>query len=293
MGGQNRRNRKGADSGKGKLECDEVLIKIGECFSSLGDRFGGVGRRLLRYNYLPGFDFSRYNKIRGDEVKRLRRASHFVRSRAWDTIDSFPSPSCVPKDATFVVVAVKTHDDLVGRIVEMAWIAYDSQYAEVTRYNCLLKPHRYESTPEQGRKIHGISTELAYQYGSETRFVFAHFVRTMQRVPPNGYVIAYKMNHEDPVIRENLDLEGQNVWDRVPKCDTFITFGLAGRNFGLRLVDYYKRIRPHAYGFRRPTQSALAGCRMTWDVFTFLVAEIKKRKHCIRWKDVLRWKPSR
>lgn len=81
----------------------------------------------------------------------------------------------------------------------MAWAAYDAKGDEAERNNYLLRPHSYEKISDnKARNFHGITTNCGREKGSDARHVFPHFVQApLRRIPPDGFVVAHNMNHED------------------------------------------------------------------------------------------------
>ncbi|KAL9190038.1 hypothetical protein ACHAXT_007249 [Thalassiosira profunda] len=138
----------------------------------------------------------------------------------------------MPEDVKYVVVDVETHDwktgeqpsrnAMIGRVVEIAWVAYNEAGEEVEAKQYLLKPHGgYERIAEKAVKYHGITNRLVRDRGSDAALVFNEFSSLLQKIPPTeGFVIAHNMKHEDAVLYNNLDEEGRKIWDAVPKCDT-------------------------------------------------------------------------
>jgi len=87
----------------------------------------------------------------------------------------------------------------------------------------LLKPHGYDKIAQKATACHGITTELAVEYGVNVQHVFVEFTAFLNQLPDNGFVIAHKMEHEDPVFKCNLNEEQRVLWDKAPKCDTWDT----------------------------------------------------------------------
>ena len=60
---------------------------------------------------------------------------------------------------------------------------------------------------QKATAYHGITTELAVEYGVNAQHVFVEFTAFLNQLPDNGFVIAHKMEHEDPVFKCNLNEE--------------------------------------------------------------------------------------
>ena len=143
----------------------------------------------------------------------------------WDTITPGRVP---PTGIKYMVVDVETHDwkdggPRNGRIVEMAWMVFDRDMKCLESKQYLLKPHGYDKIAQKATACHGITTELAVEYGVNAQHVFVEFTAFLNQLPDNGFVIAHKMEHEDPVFKCNLNEEQRVLWYKAPKCDTWDT----------------------------------------------------------------------
>jgi DNA polymerase III epsilon subunit-like protein len=116
----------------------------------------------------------------------------------------------------YVAVDVETHDwvkggnvsraNFIGRIVEIAWVAYDARGNVMDEKCHVVKPEGY-TISEKARLVHGISTEIALKEGSAVDSVLADFCRVLEKIPKEGFVIAHNMHHEDACFANNLNAE--------------------------------------------------------------------------------------
>ena len=118
----------------------------------------------------------------------------------------------IPGNVKYIVVDVETHDWKDGhkensRIVEIAWMVFDRDMKCLESKQYLLKPHGYDKIAQKATACHGITTELAVEYGVNAQHVFVEFTAFLNQLPDNGFVIAHEMEHEDPVFKCNLNEE--------------------------------------------------------------------------------------
>ena len=267
---------------------------VGWCFHWFFDRFD---QDLLIDQYTPPPLTSppRVNKLLRSKVGFRFGDHQRVSDRDW-TVISGP-PSGVLQGIKYVVVDVETHDwdrgvrnktrdNFIGRIVEIAWLAFDGNGKELERKNCLLRPHGYAKISPKARAFHGITTKIARERGSNAQDVFAHFVHTIQQIPADdGLVIAHNMLHEDAAMATNLGPEGLRVWNAVPKCCTLnplllpVLFGpkYAGRKYGVNLSTLHEHCKPEKRRLRCGAHGALVDVMMTWDVFYHMLCEMMKK----------------
>lgn len=238
---------------------------------------------------------------------RNRRGLHAT----WDTIsaevfDSGENGSAQEEGtAKYVVLDLETHDwrngeqmsrsRAIGKIVEIAWMAFDEKGRELESKCYLLKPHDgyYARVSDKARECHGITTRCAEENGCDAKVVFAHFSRLLQQVPKDGFVIAHNMRHEDAIMFTNLNQEQRKLWDSTPKCCTLQPRllhllpgarerGLLGRDYGLKLTELYKEINSSGgvpLQLIRHHHSALADVQMAWSVFWFYKCAVDDNKN--------------
>ena len=232
------------------------------------------------------------------ERKQEKRAAWLRSGNIWDS----PSPGRdLPSNIKYMVVDVETHDwgdNCIGRVVEIAWMLYDSGGNKLESKQYLLRPYaEYGEISTKARRYHGINTTCAKELGSDSTIVFAEFARILMQVPNDGFVIAHNMKHEDKLFQDNLSVEQAVIWDRTPKCDTICKSLLkylpggnpyGNRKYGLKLADLHKEC------FRRMRDNgsdsqheALADVKMTWEIFDFYKRRCESANENTR--SVLKW----
>jgi hypothetical protein len=218
-------------------------------------------------------------------------------NKDWDTALELPCKEIGLEDLKYVVFDVETHDwkevpgfqlstraNCIGRVVEIAWIAFDSKGSELERKNYLVKPYGYEKISRKALNFHGISTRCAEEKGSPVKFVFARFAQVLERIPSEGFVIAHNMHHEDSVMANNFDEEQLALWERLPKVCTWNPDLLSllprqqeQRTYGMALKDLHGITSPSGLLLRHQAHEAFADARMAWDVFYFFKQALEKK----------------
>lgn len=193
----------------------------------------------------------------------------------------------LPRDIKYVVVDVETHDwsnnkhEVIGCVVEIAWMLFDSGGNCLESKKYLLKPYGYDSISPKATRCHGITTKCAHDLGCDASLVFNEFTSIIRQVPEDGFVIAHNMEHEWSIFLKNLNEEQRNVWQNAPKCDTnkpsllkYLppdakpkdTAKMIKRGYGFNLSELHTRISTtHTYG----AHSADVDVQMTWDIFEY------------------------
>jgi len=104
----------------------------------------------------------------------------------WD--DIMPSRD-LPTNIKYIVVDVETHDwkdggPCNGRIVEqIALMVFDRDMKCLESKQYLLKPHGYDKIAQKATAVHGITTELAVEYGVDSHLVFDEFIAIVKQLP--------------------------------------------------------------------------------------------------------------
>ena len=216
--------------------------------------------------------------------RAVKDREEWLKTNQWDTISATRH---VPLDVKYVVVDVETHDwnafdyndHSKSRIVEMAWLAYDATGEVVDSKQYLIKPYGYESISRKATELHGITTETAISKGTEAGLVFREFVSILQTLPPDGFVIAYNMEHEHTVFTNSFNIDQIAVWDSVPKCDTYPVslwkhlpdhaafYKKTSRNFGTALSNLHKIMYPSQKEPYNVVHFASDDVKKTWDIF--------------------------
>jgi hypothetical protein len=219
----------------------------------------------------------------------------------WDTIldeEKDSSTATIPSlpDLKYVVVDVETHDwkdhkkftlmtrnNSIGKIVEIAWIAYDAHGNELDRKTYLLRPYDgYDRIAEKATRVHGITTRCARERGSDAPQVFARLTRLLRRLPVDGCVIAHNMNHEDAILGTSLPPEHLAVWDSVRKCctwnpDLLPFLSLPKKSYGMKLSDLHSKVNPTGIHMQKQAHAALIDSQMAWVVYKHYKAVLEQK----------------
>jgi len=274
---------------------------IGSCFHWISSRYDGELLTMRRPNHLmthgPRLLASSplLNKLRiGTAAPRI--------NQTWDSIDdNTDGVAANLEKLKFVVLDVETHDwadgityvtrsNCIGRVVEIGWIALDSDGNELTKKRYLLKPHGYQYIQRKAADYHGITTRCAIENGSDSRLVFDEFCRLLQQIPEDGFVIAHSMNHEDGVMGTNLEGSNLEIWNHTSKCCTMkpsavpellLRNGFDVTRKFIKLGEFHRMIHPEKMSLRLKAHDALADARMAWGVFRYV--EQQNRVKSIVW----------
>ena len=220
--------------------------------------------------------------------RAVKDREEWLKTNQWDTISATRH---VPIDVKYVVVDVETHDwnatkpgdYSTGRVVEMAWMLVDSKDDCIELKQYLIKPYGYEEISNKAVDLHGITTETAISKGTEAGLVFREFVSILQTLPPDGFVIAYNMEHEHTVFKNSFNIDQIAVWDSVPKCDTYPVSlwkhlpddaavykkTYKSRNYGTTLSNLHKIMYPSQKESYNVVHFASNDVKMTWDIFRY------------------------
>ena len=213
----------------------------------------------------------------------------------------------LPTNIKYIVVDVETHDwkyrsSRDGRIVEIAWMVFDCDMKCLESKQYLLEPHGYDKIAQKATAVHGITTELAVEYGVDSHLVFDEFIAIVKQLPNNGFVIAHNMKHEDPIFKRNLNKEQQVQWGDAPKCDTCDVKLLKylptsacekykTRTLGVNLVELYGVVHPTKDdNCVNSWHMAMADVKMTWAIFLYYVTSVSYNE--IKWKNDSKVKPK-
>lgn len=218
----------------------------------------------------------------------IKDREEWLKTNQWDTISIGRH---IPSNIKYVVVDVETHDwnafdyndHSKSRIVEMAWLAYDATGEVVDSKQYLIKPYGYEEISNKAVDLHGITTETAMSKGTEAGLVFRKFISILQTIPPDGFVIAYNMEHEHTVFMNSFNIDQIAVWDSVPKCDTYPVSlwkhlpddaavykkKYKSRSYGTALSNLHKIMYPSQKESYNVVHFASNDVKMTWDIFCY------------------------
>ena len=147
----------------------------------------------------------------------------------WDTITPGRVP---PTGIKYMVVDVETHDWLpppdqnkydVSRIVEIAWKLFSGDTGDcLESKQYLIKPYgTYKEIARKATAVHGITTEQASKHGVDVELVMDEFIRIVESIPNDGFVVAHNMEHEHTVLTNSFSPNQRILWNDAPKCDTW------------------------------------------------------------------------
>ena len=174
---------------------------------------------------LQSYDVGQLVSGKSNYRKAVGARERWQRDNQWDSVTT--GDIKLPANIQYMVVDVETHDWKEGtnvrdgRIVEIAWKIFNQEESCVESKQYLLKPHGYNEIARKATEVHGITTECAISHGSDANVVFDEFTAILNVIPRDGFVIAYRMFHEDQIFMYNLTQEQANAWRRAPKCDTY------------------------------------------------------------------------
>lgn len=242
--------------------------------------------------------------------KAVGARERWQRDNQWDSVTT--GARKLPADIKYMVVDVETHDwrkESVpdGRIVEIAWKIFNLEESCVESKQYLLKPHGYNEIARKATEVHGITTECAISHGSDANVVFDEFTAILNVIPRDGFVIAYRMFHEDQIFMYNLTQEQANAWRRAPKCDTYslnlwkylpdgarekYTKMKKRRTFGVKLTELHNVICTTPKSYTNFAHMAFADVEMTWTIFKYYKQEIDKTSE-VNSHEELEWKQNK
>ena len=210
----------------------------------------------------------------------------------WDTV----IPGRVsPTGIKYVVVDLETHDwkcndPLLadGRIVEIAWKLFSDTGDCLESRQYLVKPYgSYKEIAPKATEVHGITTERASKHGVDVELILDEFIRIVENIPKDGFVIAHNMQHEHTVLTNSFSPDQRIVWNDAPKCDTWNVrllkflpeqvlikyYGgskLQWRKLGLKLSELHRHISPDTHtSYATFAHHACTDVDMTWEIFQY------------------------
>ena len=93
------------------------------------------------------------------------------------------------------------------RMVQLAYILYDTNENVISKGDYIIKPEGY-SIPSDSSNIHGISTEKAIREGKELRLVLDEFNSLLSKAE---YLVAHNISFDEKIVgAEFLRIEMQN-----------------------------------------------------------------------------------
>ena len=112
----------------------------------------------------------------------------------------------------------------VSRIVEIAWKGFNGVGDCLESKQYLIKPYGiYKQIAKKATEVHGITTERASKHGDDVELVMDEFIRIVESIPNDGFVVAHNMEHEHTVLTNSLSPDLRIVWNEAPKSDTHST----------------------------------------------------------------------
>ena len=86
------------------------------------------------------------------------------------------------------------------RLVQLAYMAYDSEGALLSSFDCLIKPEGF-TIPAESARIHGITTERALKEGRELAGVLREFKALLDQA---RYLVAHNMSFDEKIMGAEL-----------------------------------------------------------------------------------------
>ena len=127
------------------------------------------------------------------------------------------------------------------RMVQLAWLQYDTKQNLISDANHIIKPYGY-TIPSEAAAIHGITTEVALQKGSELSSVLSEFSAIVDGA---NILIAHNMDFDEKIVGAEYIRMGL-------KCGIFDTKRLCT----MKTTTDLCRI-PGNYGYKWPKLSEL------------------------------------
>ena len=161
-----------------------------------------------------------------------KRHEWMSRGNVWDSI---VEDRDLPSNVKYMVIDLETHDwqhtardplyMRTGRMVEVAWKLFSDTGDCLESKQYLIKPYgTYKQIAKKATEVHGITTERASKHGDDVELVLDEFIRIVENIPKDGFVIAHNMDHEHTVLTNSFSPDQRVVWDGVPKSDTSFRF---------------------------------------------------------------------
>lgn len=106
------------------------------------------------------------------------------------------------------------------RLVQLAWLLYDSKDQEIKRANRIIIPEGF-TIPAQASKVHGISTKKALKEGIELTEALNEFSKALNEA---DFLIAHNISFDEAIIgAEFLRKDIKNRLINIPKICTMKT----------------------------------------------------------------------
>jgi len=166
---------------------------------------------------MEGFQFATISAPLMNNMEAKKARSKWLDDNQWNTISPNDGRD-PPSNMKYMVVGV---DTMSKSIVEIAWKLYDADGNCLESKQYLLKPNSSNVITPQAIGVHGITTKVANDLGSDKDVVLDEFTTILRKVPNDGFVVAHDMKSVDAIIVKSLNPEQQIVWNVAPKCDTY------------------------------------------------------------------------
>ena len=126
-------------------------------------------------------------------------------------------------------------------MVQIAWLQYDDQENLISEANYIIKPDGY-AIPSDAASIHGITTEIALEKGTELSSVLSEFSAVLGGA---NMLIAHNMDFDEKIVGAEYVRMGfkSGIFETHRLCTMKTTTDLCGI--------------PGNYGFKWPTLSEL------------------------------------
>lgn len=128
------------------------------------------------------------------------------------------------------------------RLVQIAWLQYDSSEREIGSCEYIIKPQGF-TIPDESVRIHGISTERASNEGLPLRTVLNEFSEAVEQ---SMMLVAHNMDFDEKIVRAEFFRE--NISDGFVQTKKICTMKSS--------TDFCQIPKP-PYGYKWPTLSEL------------------------------------
>jgi len=127
------------------------------------------------------------------------------------------------------------------RLVQIAWLQYDSSEKEIGSCEYIIKPQGF-TIPDESVRIHGISTERASNEGLPLRTVLNEFSEAVEQ---SMILVAHNMDFDEKIV--SAEFFRENISDGLVQTKKICTMKSS--------TDFCQI--PRRYGYKFPTLSEL------------------------------------
>ncbi len=127
------------------------------------------------------------------------------------------------------------------RLVQIAWLQYDSTGTRIVERDYIIKPQGFTIPPDASR-IHGITTERAIEEGVALRDVLEEFSGLIDQ---SNVLVAHNISFDEKIV--GAEFLRENMENRLLQADKICTMDVS--------TDYCKL--PGKYGYKWPKLSEL------------------------------------